>query len=61
MDTSPQSFTTSEAARRLGVSTKALGLYEQQGLVMPGRTWTALGCQAMATWRVWSIPVRTAT
>src|ERR1700747_549528 len=28
----------SEAARRLGVSVKALRLYEQQGLLRPGRT-----------------------
>ena len=40
MDTPTQSFTTSEAAKRLGVSTKALRLYEQQGLVTPGRTAT---------------------
>lgn len=31
-------FNASEAARRLGVSTKALRLYEKQGLVTPGRT-----------------------
>jgi DNA-binding transcriptional MerR regulator len=31
-------FTASEAARRLGVSTKALRLYEQRGLVTPERT-----------------------
>jgi hypothetical protein len=40
MDTPTQSFTTSEAAKRLGVSIKALRLYEQQGLVTPGRTAT---------------------
>ena len=28
----------SEAARRLGVTTKALRLYEQRGLVSPART-----------------------
>jgi DNA-binding transcriptional MerR regulator len=36
----------SEAARRLGVSVKALRLYEQQGLIAPGRTaagWRAYG------------------
>ncbi len=31
-------FTASEAARRLGVSNKALRLYEQQGLLAPHRT-----------------------
>jgi DNA-binding transcriptional MerR regulator len=34
----------SEAAKRLGVTTKALRLYEQRGLVAPGRT--AAGCRA---------------
>jgi DNA-binding transcriptional MerR regulator len=41
----------SEAARRLGVSTKALRLYEQRGLVAPGRTpagWRAYGQEQMA-------------
>ena len=38
MDTSRQLLTTSEAAQRLGVSTKALRLYEQHGLMTPGRT-----------------------
>jgi DNA-binding transcriptional MerR regulator len=36
----------SEAARRLGISTKALRLYEQRGLIAPGRTsagWRAYG------------------
>jgi DNA-binding transcriptional MerR regulator len=36
----------SEASRRLGVSTKALRLYETRGLLMPGRTETG--------WRVYS-------
>jgi DNA-binding transcriptional MerR regulator len=40
-----QSFSPSEAARRLGVSTKALRLYEQRGLVTPARTSTG--------WRVY--------
>jgi DNA-binding transcriptional MerR regulator len=41
----------SEAARRLGVSAKALRLYEQRGLVEPGRTaagWRAYGPAEMA-------------
>jgi DNA-binding transcriptional MerR regulator len=36
----------SEAARQLGISTKALRLYEQRGLISPGRTqagWRAYG------------------
>ncbi|CAN7244944.1 MerR family transcriptional regulator [Caulobacter sp. LjRoot300] len=40
----------SEAARRLGVSAKALRLYEQRGLVAPGRTaagWRAYGPDEM--------------
>ncbi len=41
----------SEAARRLGVSAKALRLYEQRGLLIPGRTaagWRAYGPAEMA-------------
>ncbi|BFG77239.1 hypothetical protein PTKU46_52720 [Paraburkholderia terrae] len=38
MTSSTRCLTASEAARRLGVSVKALRLYEQQGLVRPGRT-----------------------
>lgn len=41
----------SEAASRLGVSAKALRLYEQRGLVAPGRTaagWRAYGPEQMA-------------
>jgi DNA-binding transcriptional MerR regulator len=41
----------SEAARRLGVSAKALRLYEQRGLVSPGRTeagWRVYGPDEMA-------------
>lgn len=46
MTPSPRFFSPSEAARRLGVSAKALRLYEQRGLVVPGRT--------QAGWRAWS-------
>ena len=45
------SLRPSEAARRLGVSAKALRLYEQRGLVDPGRTtagWRAYGHAEMA-------------
>ena len=41
----------SEAAKRLGVSTKALRLYEQRGLIVPTRTaagWRAYGADDMA-------------
>ncbi len=38
MRSSAPFLSASEAARRLGVSTKALRLYEQRGLVAPGRT-----------------------
>jgi DNA-binding transcriptional MerR regulator len=38
MQTPFQSLTASEAAKRLGVSAKALRLYEQHGLMTPGRT-----------------------
>jgi DNA-binding transcriptional MerR regulator len=41
----------SEAAQRLGVSSKALRLYEQRGLVAPGRTaagWRVYGADEMA-------------
>lgn len=38
MNDSAPSLSASEAARRLGVSTKALRLYEKRGLVIPGRT-----------------------
>ncbi|WP_237180210.1 MerR family transcriptional regulator [Rhodoplanes sp. Z2-YC6860] len=40
----------SEAARRLGVSTKALRLYEERGLIAPVRTaagWRAYGPEQM--------------
>ena len=38
MDSSPSHVNASEAARRLGVSVKALRLYEREGLVSPGRS-----------------------
>ena len=41
----------SEAAKRLGVSAKALRLYEQRGLIIPPRTaagWRAYGAEEMA-------------
>jgi len=38
MSFSTSCLNASEAAGRLGVSIKALRLYEQQGLVTPGRT-----------------------
>lgn len=46
-----QFLSPSEAARRLGVSAKALRLYEQHGLVAPARTaagWRAYGPTEMA-------------
>ncbi|MDP3854986.1 MerR family transcriptional regulator [Phenylobacterium sp.] len=48
---SSQYLNPSEAARRLGVSAKALRLYEQRGLVAPVRTaagWRAYGPDEMA-------------
>lgn len=51
MSSSAQFLSPSEAARRLGVSTKALRLYEQRGLVAPARTaagWRAYGPAEMA-------------
>ncbi len=51
MPPSAQFLSPSEAARRLGVSTKALRLYEQRGLFVPGRTvagWRAYGPDEMA-------------
>jgi DNA-binding transcriptional MerR regulator len=44
-------FSPSEAARQLGISTKALRLYEHRGLITPGRTpagWRAYGPVEMA-------------
>ncbi len=46
MGTSIRFLSPSEAAKRLGVSTKALRIYEQRGLVAPGRT--------AAGWRAYS-------
>ncbi|MGH6908718.1 MAG: MerR family transcriptional regulator [Phenylobacterium sp.] len=51
MSSSAQYLNPSEAARRLGVSAKALRLYEQRGLVAPVRTtagWRAYGPHEMA-------------
>ncbi len=51
MGTSDRFFSASEAASRLGVSAKALRLYEQRGLVTPVRTeagWRTYGPQQMA-------------
>lgn len=51
MNASVQFLSPSEAARQLGVSAKALRLYEQRGLVAPLRTgagWRAYGPDEMA-------------
>jgi DNA-binding transcriptional MerR regulator len=51
VSSSAQYLNPSEAARRLGVSAKALRLYEQRGLVAPVRTaagWRAYGPEQMA-------------
>ena len=51
MGSSAQFLNPSEAAKRLGVSTKALRLYERRGLVMPVRTaagWRTYGPAEMA-------------
>jgi DNA-binding transcriptional MerR regulator len=51
VSSSAQHLSPSEAARRLGVSTKALRLYEQRGLVAPLRTavgWRVYGPDEMA-------------
>ena len=51
MSSSAPFLKPSEAARRLGVSAKALRLYEQRGLIVPGRTaagWRAYGPGEMA-------------
>lgn len=51
MSTSTQFLNPSEAAKRLGVSAKALRLYEQHGLVKPIRTaagWRTYGPSEMA-------------
>ena len=51
MSASVRFLNASEAAKRLGVSTKALRLYEERGLVAPNRTtagWRAYGPEEMA-------------
>lgn len=51
MTASNRFFSPSEAARRLGVSAKALRLYEQRGFVSPARTeagWRVYGPEDMA-------------
>ena len=51
MSSSARCLNPSEAARRLGVSTKALRLYEERELVAPDRSaagWRAYGPEAMA-------------
>ena len=51
MSSSAQFLNPSAAAQRLGVSAKALRLYEQHGLIAPGRTaagWRAYGPDEMA-------------
>ena len=51
MTTSQRLLNPSEAARRLGVSTKALRLYEQHGLIKPIRTaagWRTYGSAELA-------------
>lgn len=51
MNSSNQSFGPSDAAKRLGVSAKALRLYEQRGLITPVRTeagWRTYGPEEMA-------------
>ena len=51
MSASARNMSPSQAASRLGVSTKALRLYERHGLIAPGRTragWRAYGPDEMA-------------
>jgi DNA-binding transcriptional MerR regulator len=51
VSSSAQFLNPAEAARRLGVSVKALRLYEQRGLIAPARTaagWRAYGPDEMA-------------
>jgi hypothetical protein len=51
VNASAQFLNPSEAAKRLGVSAKALRLYEQRGLIAPIRTdagWRAYGPKEMA-------------
>ena len=51
MNSAARFLSPSEAASRLGISAKALRLYEQRGLIAPGRTtagWRAYGPAEMA-------------
>lgn len=51
MNPAAQFLSPSEAAQRLGVSTKALRIYEQRGLILPRRTqagWRVYGPDEMA-------------
>ncbi len=51
MNSAARFLSPSEAARQLGISTKALRLYEQRGLITPARTpagWRAYGPAEMA-------------
>ena len=51
MRSSAQFLSPAEAAKRLGVSAKALRLYERRGLIAPGRTaagWRVYGTDEMA-------------
>jgi len=51
VNTAARFLSPSEAARQLGISTKALRLYEQRGLMIPGRTpagWRAYGPAEMS-------------
>jgi DNA-binding transcriptional MerR regulator len=51
VSSSAQFLNPAAAAQRLGVSAKALRLYEQHGLINPGRTaagWRAYGPEVMA-------------
>jgi DNA-binding transcriptional MerR regulator len=51
MNPSPRSFSPAQASVVLGVSAKTLRLYEQHGLLVPGRTrtgWRAYDANAMA-------------
>jgi DNA-binding transcriptional MerR regulator len=51
MNPSSRTFSPAQASAALGVSAKALRLYEQHGLLVPDRTgigWRAYGASAMA-------------
>ena len=52
MNLTPRFLSPSQAARRLGVSPKALRLYEHRGLIIPARTsagWRSYGPQEMVS------------